>query len=112
MVGRSRLSRWGLQRHRRRTIGHDMSATFSLLVGGAAFAVLGFGRLVRSQVLRHLAGVPRLARDVVALLLYVLVVATVLRYGLNMNVGGLLAGTAVVTVVLGFALQETLGALP
>ncbi|MCJ7441186.1 MAG: mechanosensitive ion channel family protein [Thermoanaerobaculaceae bacterium] len=148
-----------------------MSATFSLLVGGAAFAVLGFGRLVRSQVLRHLAGavaflgvsalaqwlvltanvggrwelwsdvavllalgyllaklallvvfdwllaqrmhvvVPRLARDVVALLLYVLVVATVLRYGLNMNVGGLLAGTAVVTVVVGFALQETLGAL-
>ena len=143
-----------MQRHRRRTIGHDMSATFSLLVGGAAFAVLGFGRLVRSQVLRHLAGaltflgvaalaqwlvlttkvggrwelwsdvavllalgyllaklallvvfewllaqrmrvvVPRLARDVVALLLYVLVVATVLRYGLNMNVGGLLAGLA------------------
>jgi small-conductance mechanosensitive channel/CRP-like cAMP-binding protein len=148
-----------------------MSNTSILLVGGAAFAVLGFGRLVRSQVLRHLAGalaflgvaalaqwlvlttkvggrwelwsdvavllalgyllarlallvvfewllaqrmrvvVPRLARDVVALLLYVLVVATVLRYGLNMNVGGLLAGTAVVTVVLGFALQETLGAL-
>ena len=55
--------------------------------------------------------VPRLARDVVALLLYVLVVATVLRYGLDMNVGGLLAGTAVVTVVVGFALQETLGAL-
>lgn len=142
-----------------------------LLVGGASFALLGFGRLVRSRVLHHLAGgvaflglaalaqwlvvtvhvsgrwelwadvavllalgyllarlallvvfewllaqrmhvvVPRLARDVVALLLYVLVVATVLRYGLNMNVGGLLAGTAVITVVLGFALQETLGAL-
>jgi small-conductance mechanosensitive channel/CRP-like cAMP-binding protein len=148
-----------------------MSATLMLLVGGVAFALLGFGRLVRSQVLRHLAGalaflglaalarwlvltlrvggrwelwadvavllalgyllarlallvvfewllaqrvhvvVPRLARDVVALLLYVLVVATVLRYGLDMNVGGLLAGTAVITVVLGFALQETLGAL-
>ena len=27
-----------------------------LLVGGAAFAVLVFGRLVRSQVLRHLSG--------------------------------------------------------
>jgi small-conductance mechanosensitive channel/CRP-like cAMP-binding protein len=148
-----------------------MNATFILLVGGVAFALLGFGRLVRSQVLRHLAGavaflglaalaqwlvltlrvggpwelwsdvavllalgylvarlalmvvfewllaqrmhvvVPRLARDVVALLLYVLVVATVLHYGLNMNVGGLLAGTALITVVLGFALQETLGAL-
>jgi hypothetical protein len=33
-----------------------MSGTFMLLVGGAAFAVLRFGRLVRSQVLRHLAG--------------------------------------------------------
>jgi hypothetical protein len=146
-----------------------MSATFMLLVGGAAFALLGFGRLVHSRVLRHLGGalaflgvaavaqwvvlatkvggrwelwsdvaallalgyllarlvllvvfewllaqrmhvvVPRLARDVMALLLYVLVVATVLRYGLNMNVGGLLRhcsrhGRA------RFALQETLGA--
>ena len=148
-----------------------MRDTLILLVGGAAFAVLVFGRLVRSQVLRHLSGalaflglaaaarwavlatkvgerwelwsgvavllalgyllaklallvvfewllaqrmrvvVPRLARDVIALLLYVLVAATVLRYGLDMNVGGLLAGTAVVTVVVGFALQETLGAL-
>ncbi len=148
-----------------------MRDTVILLVGGAAFAVLVFGRLVRSRVLRHLSGalallgltavarwavlttkvgghwelwsgvavllalgyllaklallvvfewllaqrmrivVPRLARDVIALLLYVLIAATVLRYGLDMNVGGLLAGTAVVTVVVGFALQETLGAL-
>ena len=148
-----------------------MSETVILLVGLAAFAILGLGRLVRSRVLRHLAGalaflglaalaqwgvltadvggrweawsdvvillalgyllarllllavfewllaqrmgvvVPRLARDVAALLLYVVVAASVLRYGLNMNVGGLLAGTAVITVVLGFALQETLGAL-
>src|SRR3972149_7444249 len=172
MVGRSRLSRGGSQRPPHRTIGHDMSATFSLLVGGAALAVLGFGRLVRSQVLRHLAGalaflgvaalaqwlvlttkvggrwelwsgvavllalgyllaklallvvfewllaqrmrvvVPRLARDVVALLLDVRGGATGARLRLNMNVGGPLAGAAVVTVVLGFALQETLGALP
>ena len=148
-----------------------MSETFVLVVGVAAFFVLGVGRLLRSQVLGYLAGalaflgvaalaqwvvltagfggrwevwtdvvillalgyllarllllvvfewllaqrmgvlVPRLARDVAALLLYVLVVASVLRYALNMNVGGLLAGTAVITVVLGFALQETLGAL-
>jgi small-conductance mechanosensitive channel len=148
-----------------------MSETFILLVGLAAFAVLSFGRLVRSVVVRQLTGalaflgvaalaqwavlvaktggrweiwsdllillalgyllarlvlllvfewllaqrmrvvVPRLARDVVALLMYVLVVASVLRYGLGMNVGGLLAGTAVITVVVGFALQETLGAL-
>ncbi len=154
-----------------RTIGSAVTETWILLVGVAAFAILGVGRLVRSRVLRHLAGalaflgvaalaqwgvltaniggpweawsdvvillalgyllarvlllvvfewllaqrmgvvVPRLARDVAALLLYVLVAASVLRYALNMNVGGLLAGTAVITVVLGFALQETLGAL-
>jgi small-conductance mechanosensitive channel/CRP-like cAMP-binding protein len=148
-----------------------MSETFILLVGVAAFLVLGLGRLIGSQVVRHLTGalaflglaalaqwavlatavggrwevwsdvvillalgyllarllllvvfewllaqrmgvpVPRLARDVAALLLYVVVVASVLRYALGMNVGGLLAGTAVITVVLGFALQETLGAL-
>jgi small-conductance mechanosensitive channel/CRP-like cAMP-binding protein len=148
-----------------------MSETFILLVGVAAVVVLGLGRLVRSKVVRHLAGafaflaaaafaqwavlaariggrwevwsdvlillalgyllarvlllvvfewllaqrmsvtVPRLARDVAALALYLVVVASVLRYALNMNIGGLLAGTAVITVVLGFALQETLGAL-
>jgi small-conductance mechanosensitive channel/CRP-like cAMP-binding protein len=148
-----------------------MGETFYLLVSVLCFLLLGFGRLVRLQVLRRLIGalvflgaaslgqwvvvatrvggrweewadvvlllafgymaarlsllaffewllgkhmgvvVPRLARDVAALLLYVLTAAVVLRYALGLNVGGLLTGTAVLTVVVGFALQETLGTL-
>ena len=55
--------------------------------------------------------VPRLARDVVALLLYVVAAAVVLRKTLGIEVGPLLATSAVVTVVVGLALQETLGTL-
>ncbi|MGE5236758.1 MAG: cyclic nucleotide-binding domain-containing protein [Acidobacteriota bacterium] len=55
--------------------------------------------------------VPRLVRDVAALVLYLLVAATVLRNALNMDVGALLATSAVITVVIGLALQETLGTL-
>jgi small-conductance mechanosensitive channel/CRP-like cAMP-binding protein len=55
--------------------------------------------------------VPRLVRDVAALVVYLLVTATVLRNALNMDVGALLATSAVITVVIGLALQETLGTL-
>lgn len=55
--------------------------------------------------------VPRLARDVAALLLYLLVAASVLRIAFDMDVGALLATSAVITVVIGLALQETLGTL-
>ncbi len=54
---------------------------------------------------------PRLVRDVVALLVYLLTAATVLRAGLGIEVGALLATSAVLTVVIGLALQETLGTL-
>jgi small-conductance mechanosensitive channel/CRP-like cAMP-binding protein len=148
-----------------------MGETFYLLVGALCFLLLGFGRLVRSHVLRRLTGalvflgvaslsqwavvtsgvggrweewasvivllafgyltarllllvlfewllaqrmgvvVPRLARDVAALLLYLLTAAVVLRYALGMDVGTILGSAALLTVVVGFALQETLGAL-
>jgi small-conductance mechanosensitive channel len=55
--------------------------------------------------------VPRLARDLVALLLYVAVAAAVLRASLGIEVKALLATSAVLTVVIGLALQETLGSL-
>ncbi|NOZ94666.1 MAG: mechanosensitive ion channel [Acidobacteria bacterium] len=56
-------------------------------------------------------GVPRLARDVVGLVVYLLVVAGVLHAVLGVEIKGLLATSAVVTVVIGLALQETLGTL-
>ena len=148
-----------------------MSDTLILIVGAAAFATLVVGRLVRSQLVRRLAGglvflaaaavaqwavrstgvggrwedwsavlvllalgyllmrlallflfewllirrfdiqVPRLARDVVALVVYLLLAAAILRAALGIEVGTLLGSAAVLTVVLGFALQETLGTL-
>ncbi|HNX51440.1 MAG TPA: mechanosensitive ion channel family protein [Thermoanaerobaculaceae bacterium] len=53
--------------------------------------------------------VPRLARDVVAFVAYLLVTAAVLRAMLGLEVTALLATSAVITVVIGLALQETLG---
>ena len=148
-----------------------MSELFIVLVGAAALGALGVGRLLRSQVVRRLAGglallavaaaaqwvvrltgaggrweewadavmllalgylamrlalllifewllirrfdlrVPRLARDLVALVLYLLLAAAILRAALGLEVGTLLNSAALLTVVVGFALQETLGTL-
>ena len=55
--------------------------------------------------------VPVLARDLVTLVLVLLMAAVVLRAVLGIEVGALLATSAVVTVVVGLALQETLGTL-
>ncbi len=55
--------------------------------------------------------VPRLARDVVGLIVYLLVAAGALNMVLGIEVKALLTTSAVVTVVIGLALQETLGTL-
>ncbi|MGV8039532.1 MAG: cyclic nucleotide-binding domain-containing protein [Thermoanaerobaculaceae bacterium] len=55
--------------------------------------------------------VPRLARDVVAFVAYLLLTAAILRAMLGLEVTALLATSAVITVVIGLALQETLGTL-
>ncbi|MCU0293070.1 MAG: mechanosensitive ion channel family protein [Thermoanaerobaculaceae bacterium] len=55
--------------------------------------------------------VPRLARDVVAFVVYLLLTAAILRGMLGVEVTALLATSAVITVVIGLALQETLGTL-
>lgn len=55
--------------------------------------------------------VPRLARDVAALVVYLLVAAAILRNALDMEVGALLATSAAITAVVGLAMQETLGTL-
>ncbi|MDD5563344.1 MAG: mechanosensitive ion channel family protein [Thermoanaerobaculaceae bacterium] len=148
-----------------------MSDTLILIVGAAALTTLVLGRLLRSGLVRRLAGglaflaaaavaqwvvrstgvggkwedwsavlvllalgyllmrlallllfewllirrfdiqVPRLARDVIALVVYLLLAAAILRASLGIEVGTLLGSAAVLTVVLGFALQETLGTL-
>ncbi len=60
---------------------------------------------------RFESGVPRLAREVVALAVYLLVTAILLQRLFLIQVGTLLATSAVITVVIGLALQQTLGNL-
>jgi len=55
--------------------------------------------------------VPRLAQDIVGLVVYLVVAAAVLKATLSLDVGTLLVSSAVITVVVGLALQETLGTL-
>lgn len=54
---------------------------------------------------------PRLARQVVALLLYLVTATAVLKVILDIELTALVATSAVVTVVIGLALQQTLGNL-
>lgn len=54
---------------------------------------------------------PRLAQDIIGLVVYLIVTAVVLKATLSLDVGTLLVSSAVITVVVGFALQETLGTL-
>jgi len=54
---------------------------------------------------------PKLIKDVVVFILFVAGVLLILKYYLGQPVSGLLASTAVLTVVIGFALQDVLGNL-
>ena len=54
--------------------------------------------------------VPRLVQDVAALIFYVTLAAVLLR-NLGVEITGLIATSAVITVVIGLALQQTLGNL-
>ncbi len=55
--------------------------------------------------------VPRLAKDILAVALHLALVTIVLHTVQQIELGGLLATSAVLTVVIGLALQETLGTL-
>lgn len=87
--------------------------------GVAVLLVIGSlaARLVMVAVFEWLlaqrAGVevPRLARDIVAVAAHLAIVAAVLHSVADVELGGLLATSAVITVVIGLALQETLGTL-
>jgi small-conductance mechanosensitive channel/CRP-like cAMP-binding protein len=54
---------------------------------------------------------PKIVRDVVDGVLFLVAIAVVLRTSLNFDVAGLVATSAALSVVVGFALQETLGNL-
>jgi small-conductance mechanosensitive channel/CRP-like cAMP-binding protein len=87
-------------------------AAIALLVALGLLAARAAVALVVEWLLVQRVGVvmPRLARDVVSLLLYVVVTAMVLHSaaGISLN---LTVPTAVLTVLVGLAMQETLGTL-
>lgn len=60
---------------------------------------------------RTSAPTPRILRDVIDFVLYGLVAFPVLKSQLDVDLTGVLATSAIVSVVLGFALQDTLGNL-
>ena len=54
---------------------------------------------------------PSLMRDLFSLVLYVTAVAVILRYTLDLSFAALLPGSALLGIILGLALQDTLGNL-
>lgn len=65
-------------------------------------------RVVR---LRSQATMPKILRDVISFTLYALAALPILQAQLDLNLGSLLATSAVLSVVIGLALQDTLGNL-
>jgi small-conductance mechanosensitive channel/CRP-like cAMP-binding protein len=61
--------------------------------------------------LRSTVATPKILRDVIDFVLYGLAALPILQTQLNLDLGGLLATSAVLSVVIGLALQETLGNL-
>jgi small-conductance mechanosensitive channel/CRP-like cAMP-binding protein len=106
------LTRWGVRLVKtegRLTELADVALLLALafLVARSALVLLFDIVLHRHVGLR----IPRLARDVLSFLVYALATAGILHSFLGLELGTLLATSAVVTVVVGLALQETLGTL-
>lgn len=55
--------------------------------------------------------IPAITRDIILAVLYVISVLVILRYQANVNLASLITTSAVVTAVIGFALQDTLSNL-
>lgn len=79
---------------------------FALIV--RAFDSFVFGLAISR---RRKIPVPPLLRDIVALVLYAILIASALNAIFEYKLGSLLAGGAVVAAILGLALQDTLGNL-
>jgi small-conductance mechanosensitive channel/CRP-like cAMP-binding protein len=85
-------------------VGWMLTFTFGVIRACVALAL----KAVR---LRSPVATPKILRDVIDFVLYVLAALPILQSQLALDVGGLLATSAVLSVVIGLALQETLGNL-
>jgi small-conductance mechanosensitive channel/CRP-like cAMP-binding protein len=80
-----------------------------VVLGVRLGGVLAFELLPRARRVRE---TPRFVQDIFALIAYVLLTALVLKWVFpDLSLGALLSGSALVGVILGLALQETLGNL-
>lgn len=77
--------------------------------------VFGFIRLAVALLLKAFRSrsrpAPKILRDVLDFTLYVVATLVVVQREFNLNLSSLLAGSAIISVVIGLALQETLGNL-
>src|SRR5438105_1040207 len=87
------------------------SATAAYIAGAVGVLRLGEALLFAVLRLRGGEGMPRLLRSLLAWAGTFVVAAVVLRLEYRLNLSSLLATSVLLSVVLGFALQETLGNL-
>lgn len=81
-------------------------AILVLIVRMTAFFVFDFF-LDKKQNIKY----PRLIKDIVVIILYIIGLLLIAKYYLNIRITMVLASSAVLTVVMGFALQDILGDL-
>lgn len=81
-----------------------LTFTFGVIRAGVAL-------MLKAIRLRSPMALPKILRDVIDFTLYGLASLPILQSQLDLNLGGLLATSAVLSVVIGLALQDTLGNL-
>jgi small-conductance mechanosensitive channel/CRP-like cAMP-binding protein len=87
----------------------QLALWFSLMVLVVRLAdAFIFGFIFR---LRKGQEAPRLIRDIFVIIAYVLIAASLLKHYFDLSLGALLSGSALLGVILGLALQDTLGNL-
>nr|WP_228530547.1 MULTISPECIES: mechanosensitive ion channel family protein [Myxococcaceae] len=105
-----RLLSWVVPLEHFPSLGKAIQVSWMLTFAfGMVRVAVSFGlKLLR---LRTPVTTPKILRDVIDFTLYALVTVPILRAQLNLDLTGLLATSAVLSVVIGLALQETLGNL-
>lgn len=85
-----------------------LAITFIVMIASVRLvAFLFFDLLLSRKSIKY----PRLIRDIVVIILYIIGILLILHYVLDIKVTVVLASSAILTVVIGFALQDILGDL-
>lgn len=87
----------------------NIAATIALWMGVARFVVY----IVIDYFIRKKRGMafPTITRDFGLAIIYIIIAMIVLKHRTNINLGSLLTTSAILTAVIGFAMQDTLGNL-